>query len=238
MTTSVVGLASLYEPLEFLENKIRNFNQCDMSGTIIYFSDCSSPETWAEVEKIVRSNCKFDFVIDHHAERKTLYWTWNWIIEHTRDVAKYYVTTNVDDILEPTYFKKMSAFLDEHPEFEIACMSWLVTEEKGQIWPPKWNPGQNQVVNPDRSCGHFPMWRASLHDPDRIGLFIPEMVVIGDAEFWDRIKRKYGLPVFGVHPEWLACFLSHEKNLYRTGKGPDGGSGEAWDWGIINGRKF
>jgi hypothetical protein len=225
----IVGLASLYEPLEFLENKIRNFNQCDMSDTLIYFSDCSSEGTWAEVEKTIKSECKFDYLVDHHSERKTLYWTWNWIIGKTCG-AVYYCNTNVDDILHPQYFEKMSAYLDKHPETEIAVSSWYRTYTKNQIWIPEYD--KLIVPDPASTCGHFPMWRASLHD--RVGLFNPQMVVIGDTEFWHRVRKKFSMSALAVYPEPLGCYLYHGKNLYHTAKSPDGGtSGEGWDWQFI-----
>lgn len=224
----IVALASLYEPMEFLENRIRNLNDCDMSSTLVYWSDCSTVETWADVEKIVRSQCRFDYLLDHHPERKTLYWTWNWIVGKARSegVVEYFCAANVDDIAHPAYFRTMGALLDHRKDLQIAGCAWLNTDVKGQLWPPPKIIG-TQNVDADTSMGHFAMWRASLHDV--VGEFNPLMVAAGDLEFWRRTKKICGREALGATQELLACYLYHGKNLWYTAKGPNGENGADWD---------
>jgi hypothetical protein len=233
-----VALASLYEPLEFLESKIANFNQSNHSDVLVYMSDCSSEKTWKEVDKLVRSKSKFEYVLDHHQKRETLYWTWNWIIDKTiGSKPQYYCTTNVDDVVHPDYFAKMSSFLDSNPTIQIVGCSWLLTTIPGEIWPPA--SSNSQILTQElaiRTLGHFPMWRASLHPS--IGLFDPRMFIIGDDDFWLRIKARFGTNAIGtISKEYLGCYLQHTNNLFHTAKAPNGMSAEGWDRMVMANRK-
>lgn len=231
----VVGMASLYEPLEFLETRIANLNQCDLSETIIYWADCSSAPTWREVRKLVASNCRFPYTLDHFEERTTLYWTWTWIARMAvARCAEYITNVNVDDLHHPEYFRRMPSFLDDNKIVQIVGCSWLVTAKKGMVWPP--DAENNQRLSADMgTMGHFPMWRTSLFG--EVGYFDERMLVIGDADFWDRIHSKYGTSAFGHVWDHLACYTTHGCNLYSTAKGPHGESGEAWDRSLIDARK-
>lgn len=232
MAYKVVALASLYEPLEFLEDKIANFNSCDTSNTLIYWYDVSSEATWRTVDRLIREKCKFEYRLNHNQNRQTLYWVWDWIIEQINcgTGTSYFCNTNVDDLLDPQYFQKMSKFLDDNQNIQIIASPWGVTNIKHQQWPPNMDSG---LVNPDisKTCGHFPMWRSSLHSS--VGLFDPRMVCIGDSHFWGRIRAKYGLEAFTCHAEYLGCYLSHANNLYHTSRGPNGCSGEAYDRSLM-----
>lgn len=227
-----VALASLYEPLEFLETRISNLNACDMRDVLVYFADCSPAETWVHVEKILK-RCEFDFIGRHFPDRKTLYWTWNFIIEETRRsiAPSFFTNVNVDDIHAPDYFQKLMAHLDAHEEFALVAPHWLVGRKKGQLWPPlKVDPGA-AAPDPARTMGHFPMWRARLHD--HVGLFDPRMLIVGDAYFWTRIRNHLGLGVMGTYPEPLACYLDHDANLSKTAVGLNGMRGEAHDRDLV-----
>lgn len=232
-TKRIFCLASLYEPLEFLENRIANFNQCDLSEAVVCFVDVSTPTTWAKVEKIIQGKAKFEYTLHHHAERKSLYWVWNWIIDKCMLECKpvYFCNTNVDDINHPEYFKKMSTYLDENPKIKLVASPWGVTQIKGQRWPAQMERG---IVTPEpkKTCGHFPMWRASLHTSP-VGKFHSDMVCVGDSFFWAKIRKEYGLNSLAVHPETLGCYLSHENNLYHMSRGPKGQKGEAWDRSLM-----
>lgn len=235
-TPRIVGMASLYEPLNFLERRIENLNRCDLSDTLIHWSDCSPEGTWTKVRDLVRSMCKFDYVLDHQAGRTTLYRTWNWIASSHRDKADFFTNVNADDTHHPGYFLQMSRFLDKNPQAQIAGCSWFVTgkTDLGPGWPP--DAENNQRLVPESgTMGHFPMWRASLFS--EIGYFDERMLVIGDADFWDRIRGRYGPSAFGYVDDHLACYTSHAGNLYSTAKGPNGESGEAWDRGLMESRK-
>jgi hypothetical protein len=226
----VVGLGSLYEPLPFLEDRIRTLNDSVLRDVLIYWVDCSPPAVFEEVRRIVEDKCRFGYRLEHLPERTTLYWTWNHIIEKTRECTEFFTPINVDDLQDPLYFQKMTSFLDEHPEFLIATCPWLLTDAKGQDWPPT-ATGTHLVVDTRASLGHFPMWRSAAHDA--VGLFDPAMVASGDWDFWDRIRERFGRGKFGVHPEPLGCHLLHENNLRRTGTGPSGECGQAWDRRVI-----
>src|SRR3972149_2154443 len=227
----VVGLASLYEPLEFLENRIANLNQCNMKDVLVHWCDCSSNATWEKVEKIIREKCQFEYRADHHPERKTIYWTWNWIIENNAG-AKYFTNINVDDIHHPEYFQKLAAYLDEHSQIVIVSVPWLVTKQKNQIWPPA--AQGNTPPDPKRTLGHFPMWRSETHHD--VGLFDPRMLTIGDSDFWRRIRIHRGQHTIAVHPEYLACYLSHAANAHHSLIGPNGQRGEGYDRALQQGR--
>ena len=224
----IVGMCSLYEPLNFLQNRIRNLNQCDLSDIIVVFADCSSESTWKEIQKII-TDCKFQYRMHHFGARTTLYYTWDWIINQTlNDDTIYYCNINADDIQNPLYFKKMSQFLDQNPQCKIIACPWYITNIKGQIWPPQYNSQISPAIN--TTMGHFPMWRADLHK-EGIG-FDVRMVAIGDSFFWSAIRKKYGLPAFAIYPEILGCYLSHESNLYYVARGDGGVPGMDWDKSI------
>lgn len=221
-------LASLYEPLEFLADKIANFNQCDLSEASVRFVDVSSGPTWEKVERLIKAEAKFDYELTHFEQRKSLYWVWNWIIDDcfAKYKPQYFCNTNVDDLNHPDYFRKMSKYLDENRSIAILAAPWGVTRTKHQQWPAIAEDG-NVIPDVTKTCGHFPMWRAKVHR--RVGNFNQDMVCIGDADFWNRTKRYFGREAFAVHPEVLGCYLSHSNNLYTVSRGPNGQKGEVWD---------
>jgi FkbM family methyltransferase len=230
----VVGISSLYEPLEFLETRIKNLNQCNMEGVLVYFSDCSSESTWYEIQVLLR-DCKFPFRADHHPERKGIYWTWNWIIQKAGDFSpQYFTNVNADDIYDPLYFQKVSGFLDQNPQYDIAACHWYQTFKKRQIWPPAETVAPEHTPHHMHTLGHFPMWRSSLHN--RVGLFDPRLIVGGDSELWFRVRSFLGSDVIAVLPDHLACYLRHENNAHETLKA-GGKSGEAYDFDFRAGHR-
>lgn len=233
----IIALASLYEPLEFLNNRIDNLNTCDMDGVLVWWLDVSRKSTWDKVKTILK-RCEFKYEVSHNPRRQTLYWAWNWIINQSKQSGhwpKYFCNTNVDDINRPEYFQIMSVYLDNHPKKDIVCCNWLNTNIKDQYrWPPQANGGLSEV-DPQLTLGHFPMWRSSLHNEDEVGMFDSRMVAIGDSDFWARIKKK-GPDAIGKLDRTLACYLSHQNNLYYKAQGPNGESGEAYDRALMTER--
>jgi hypothetical protein len=232
----IVALASLYEPLEFIETRIKNFNECNMDDVLVWFLDVSPDETYQKAKNIVLKNAEFDYKFSHHGKRETLYWAWNWMIKQSKKDGvwpKYFCNTNVDDVNHPDYFNLMSKYLDENLEKYITCCNWYNLNIKGvHNWDKivKTHPSE---VNPKLTLGHFPMWRSKLHDKTDVGYFNRKMVVIGDADFWSRIKNTCGEKAVGKLNKYLGGYLSHENNLYYKGQGPNGVSGEAWDRHIM-----
>lgn len=227
----VVGLASLYKPLEFLEHRIENLNRCDTKDTLVYWVDCSPPEEAREVERLIRGKCKFDFGFEHIDYRTTIYWTWSYIISKTRSYAEYYTNVNVDECYHPSYFRRMAEFLDGNPKYQIAAVPWLLTKIKNQQWPPRVYDSHPNV-DVGFTLGHFPMWRSSLHES--VGLFHSKMVAIGDWDFWNRIRKIHGRDSMGVLDEYIACHLVHENNLLDVARGPDGRPGGDWDRSLMD----
>lgn len=224
----IVGLASLYRPLEFLENRIRNLNQCDIvgAGMSVHWVDCSPEDEAIEVRRIIAQQCNFPYDFEHIDHRTTLYWTWNRIITTTLDRAQYYTVVNVDEVQHPLYFRRLADFLDANPAYQIASCPWLLSHKKGQIWPPDVD-GSHPVVDTSFTLGHFPMWRSGVHA--KVGMFQPELVAVGDWYFWNALRDVYGRASMGVLDEYLGCHLLHENNLLNTAKGPGGESGSTWD---------
>lgn len=226
----IVTLSSLYEPLEFLENKIDNLNQCNTGDVLVYWADCSPDKTWREVKKIINEKCNFKYKLHHFNNRTTLYYTWTWIIKNTiNNGPRYYCNVNVDDILNPEYFNIMSEHLDNNLDKKIIACNWLITNKKNQIWKPNYHNSVN--VDIGFTLGHFPMWRASLHRD--IGYFNEKMLAIGDADFWKRIKYKFGNESVGVVRDYIACSYDHKNSLYWTAKTNKGVRGEAHDLAIM-----
>ncbi len=226
----IIGICSLYEPLEFLQTKLDNLRQCDLTDVKIYVADCSPKETQDKVEKIINDNHDMPIVFHKLLKHETLYATWNILIKKAKIEANptYFTNVNVDDLYDPNYFQKMARFLDENKGVQIASCPWYTTNIKNQKWPPKYEGESGMRYG--STIGHFPMWRSSLHDA--IGYFDDRAVCIGDSLFWNKIISKYGRLAIAEQPEILACYLSHNKNLYYVAKGPHGESGEAWDRGL------
>jgi hypothetical protein len=227
----IVTLASLYKPLEFLENRIANLNQCDMKNTLVYWADCSPPGDWKQVSKIIKDKCKFPYKVHHFPKQTTLYYTWAWIARKAvvELGAEYLCNTNVDDIQHPEYFNLMSEYLDTNPMKQIVACKWQITRVKDQVWPARFH--NCTAPNANISLGHFPMWRASVHK--KVGYFNEKMVAIGDADFWLRIKYHFGgMKAIGVHDKFLSCYLQHKNNLYHNAK-VGKMTGEGHDWAII-----
>jgi len=228
--TKVVGICSLFEPLEFLQTKLENLAQCDLRGIVIYVADCSPAKTQNKVAEIITNYKQLPLIFIRLPKRETLYATWNILIRRARTEERptYFTNVNVDDLYDPQYFQKMASFLDSHPHIQIASCPWYITKIKGQKWPPQYHTQSG--MSKGSTIGHFPMWRSSLHEV--VGFFDDRAVCIGDALFWNKIIGHFGHGVIAEQPETLACYLTHEKNLYYTAKGPHGGSGEAWDRGL------
>lgn len=230
---SIICLASLYKPMEFLCSKIDNFNAVLPQNAAVWFADCSPPEVWLEVQNTINVRSRFRYILSHFSNRTTLYYTWNWIIKHAIQAydPKYFCNTNVDDIIGPEYFKIMPQTLEINNTIYLVACSWYVTHDKGQTtWPPPSCDGIS-VVTDIGSFGHFPMWRASLHK--LVGLFDPNMLAIGDSDFWSRVKGTLGQAAMRKISEALCCYVSHSNNLYYAAKGPDQQSGESWDIGTM-----
>lgn len=229
---NIIALASLYKPLEFLEDRIKNLNLCDTTDVLVWWLDVSPKRHWVKVQELLKS-CEFEYMSSHTHQRQTLYWAWNWIIKQSKQQSlwpKYFCNTNVDDILHPEYFQKMSSYLDEHNDKLIVCCNWYNTNIKHQF---EWKPKHDSMseVDPKLTLGHFPMWDSSLHDS--VGMFDGRMVCIGDSDFWSRIKNVHGPNVIGKISKPLGCYLSHSNNLYYKSQGPNGESGEAYDRALM-----
>jgi hypothetical protein len=202
-----------------------------MDGVLVWFADCSPEKTWTDVERTIASRCRFPHSTVHFPERKTHYWTWNWIVAESLKDGRpdYFSNVNVDDIHHPGYFQRMASFLDARRDVLVASCPCLMTRKKGQGWPPE--ADRTHIPSPERTMGHFPMWRAGIHDT--VGMFDPRMVVIGDAHMWGRVKARHGPAALAVHPDFLACYVGHDNNLWFNARGPNGEPGEAWDRGLI-----
>lgn len=230
--TKIVGLASLYKPLEFLANRIRNLNQCDIEGVgmVVHWVDCSPDEDAKEVERVISSQCRFPYLFEHIDTRTTLYWTWNHIISRWQSTAQYFTVVNVDEVQHPQYYRRMSDYLDSHPNIQIVACPWLLTHKKGQIWPPEVD-GSHPHVDTSFTLGHFPMWRAGVHA--LTGLFQPELVAVGDWYFWNALRDNFGVAAMGVLDEYIGCHLLHDANLLNTARGPNGEPGGEWDHSVM-----
>jgi len=230
----IICLASLYKPMEFLHKKINNFNEILPPTAAVWFADCSPSEIWQEVQETIKQHSKFKYILSHFSDRTTLYYTWNWIIKHAILTynPKYFCNTNVDDIIGPDYFTVMPQILNNHQMVQLVACSWYIINGSWNIqkWPPNYDG--ICIVTEIGSCGHFPMWRANLHK--QVGLFDPNMLAIGDSDFWSRIKNMLGQGAMHKINDILCCYISHQNNLYHTSKGPNMSSGEAWDMGTIN----
>jgi len=228
----LVALVSVYDSERFLHNRIDNLLNQTLEGLEICVYDAASPGREGDVVRSFLGDPR----LGRHAltyyrsgRRDGLYAAWNWIIRHSR--SEYLATANADDVIHPDYFRRAAELLEAG--HDLVYCDWYVTDRENQSWPP--DHYSDVVRTPvGTTCGHFPVWRRSLHE--RYGPFDERFQVLGDSEWWKRLRKhrareaKLGEPL-GLYTSrgehslyWTArddagqpCYRSEERLLKALG---------------------
>jgi glycosyltransferase involved in cell wall biosynthesis len=213
----IIALVSTYNSMEFMANRLDNLLDQTVEGLQIYVLDAASPQE----ERLVVQQYQQDpraqrtpIMYERTKTRIGLYAAWNRIIRSTE--STYLATANTDDIVHPEYYQRAIETLEAGP-YDIVYCPWYISPTVNQKWPP--SGIIDGVADPEigTTCGHFPVWRRSLHEHRKIGLFDERFKVIGDSAFWARIKH-YGAR-FGKVDEVMGCYATRgEGNLYWSAK--------------------
>jgi GT2 family glycosyltransferase len=211
----ILAMVSTYNGDQFIRHKLQNLvAQTRFKDVLVYVYDAASPGNEREIVK--EFECHPNIIYYRSLSRTGLYAAWNHCILDTKSRTDYIATCNVDDATSPEYFEKAIERLDNDASIGLVYTPWYVTKTFGQPFPPA---GCEGISDPPSTstCGHFPVWRRELHD--RFGMFDERFKIIGDAEWWNRLRyhRAKGATgvefakVDGVHGVYLA---RGEDNLY------------------------
>lgn len=179
----VTILVSYYNASRFIVHKLDNlakqsiFEDCE----IILINGGSEQNEDKYVRRFVRdhSNC-MHIVFE---ERVTLYRAWNEGIKES--TAPLICNSNVDDVLSPKAVEKLAALLDRDKSTDVAFPNVYTTKFPNMKWGTV--SGSYMTTSPHTVIGPFAMWRRSLHE--RHGMFDERLWVIGDAQWWDLLRR-------------------------------------------------
>lgn len=173
-------------------------------------------------------------------KRETIYKAWNRAILLSK--GKYISNSNVDDRHREDYFEKMIAFLELNNDFDLVYSDRFVTgwtwfvannpefkdffshlnyshfqsEEDINLnyssSPTGWEGKPFSFKELRVTClpGPQPVWRKSLHD--KYGLFLENIRVAGDYEFWLRISPPVKMERI---PEPLGLYYARSQSLER-----------------------
>lgn len=209
----ITALVSTYNSARFMANRLDNLLNQTVDGLTIHVLDADSPQNEGEIvyQYMADPRAKrHKIVYERTRNRISLYEAWNHIIKGSKDT--YLATANTDDIIHPEYYAKAVELLETG--LDIVYCPWSISPVVNQTWPPHSLDG---VSDPElhTTCGHFPVWRRSWHDS--IGLFDERFKVIGDSEWWMRL-RHYGAK-FGKLDEVMGCYATRgNENLYWSAK--------------------
>lgn len=115
----------------------------------------------------------------------TVYGAWNEIIK--RSDSDFICNANSDDLCAPNCHEQLVLACHEY-DAPLAYCDWYSVGGEMATWGKFTGTASSAgAYNPDSglvSCGHFPLWRRSLHE--QVGMFDPWFQALGDADFWYR----------------------------------------------------
>jgi GT2 family glycosyltransferase len=177
-------LVSQYNSGEWIENRISNILQSDLSSDIeIVCINSASPDP-----RDASVPPKYPVTYIETKERVTIYEAWNIGIQECD--AEYITNMNTDDLNHREYCTRMSQILDGDNRVGVAYCSWTTIDDNVNHWGEVVigtgdHPGNFAGCFERAGVGHFPMWRKDIHD--RVGYFRTDMPALGDAEMWMRV---------------------------------------------------
>ena len=208
----LVALLSVYNSSSWLKRRLDNLFATDIykrNELLIYATNAASQDE--HDAEILRTYVGRSGFVTDVIEECSCYATWNHIIKSSDSC--FLTNTNSDDLISPTGFDILITACENA---DIAYCDWYTIGDGINSWADIVGAGGNaSVFNPkiNPSCGHFPLWRRSLHS--EIGLFDPTMLALGDADFWHRCwLNKHQRFVFVNQPlaayQWRSgCNLWH-----------------------------
>lgn len=195
VTPKLAVLVSIYNSGEWLRSRLDNLMSVNnINDFDIWCINADSPDERDHNIAISYQAKNVHYIKLNH--RNTLYEAWNYLICASN--SQYITNANTDDLVAPDAYTKMIAALDTNNNAALAYCSWYVST----VAHPNWasvlyakaktaQPGQFRGVIKNANCGHFPVWRRSLHH--KYGLFNTDFIVMADAEWWTKIYHQYDL---------------------------------------------
>jgi len=182
----LVAMVSVYNSSKWLCERIDNLlntNIYKRNQLMIYLANASSPDQ--KDDEICRAYSGHPGIRYEHIQFCTVYAAWNWMIRRTS--TTYITNANSDDLIAPDAYDILIDGCAKQ-NADLAYAAWYTVGEEPTRWCDitgtmeqigHYNPDAGQM-----SCGHFPLWKRSIHD--RIGLFDPSFMALGDADLWYR----------------------------------------------------
>lgn len=213
-TPKLTAIISLYNSSYWLINRLDNLYRTTLyrSGELAIVLVCAnSPDANDRVIAEAATQNKNVRLLD--TPTCTVYQAWNEAIKVTD--TPFITNANADDIVAPDCYEKLIDACDQTGA-DFAYPNWYHMIAPNQKWPPfgaiktigQYNPKRRRT----RSCGHFPVWRRTVHG--RIGLFDPTLEALGDADLWYRAFRTGS--TFYHHQSPLGGYLwRHGNNLWH-----------------------
>lgn len=183
----LVAMVSVYNSSQWLRDRLLNLLETSAyrnSEMLIFCVNAESPDQADDAicRDFANANANFRYETIPFC---TVYAAWNWIISNTDSV--FLTNANTDDLVSPHAYEVMMATCDQG-DADLAYCGWHTIGDDVHHWSQIGGAGNDLCgydPNCDRmSCGHFPLWRRSMHH--RIGLFDPWFQALGDADFWYR----------------------------------------------------
>lgn len=186
MSPKLVAMVSVYNSSQWLRDRIINLMETKIYARgelTIYLANANSPSADDDTicnEYVGRSNIKYERIGDC-----TVYGAWNHMVKNSNE--PYITNANSDDLVSPECYDFLIETCEER-QSHLSFVDWVTIGDEVKKWKDVAGPGNGvPAYNPtvdQYSCGHFPLWRRSLHD--KIGFFDPWFKALGDADFWYR----------------------------------------------------
>ena len=135
---------------------------------------------------------KYSNIIYEHTDKETIYAAWNRGIKLAR--GKYITNANTDDRHAGNALEKLAEVLDGNESIGVTYSDMYKTIVQNDFFTSnskkaavKWMDFDADLLLFGCFVGPQPMWRKSLHE--KFGMFIEELEVVGDYEFWLRLSR-------------------------------------------------
>ncbi|PXA03109.1 hypothetical protein DDZ13_13660 [Coraliomargarita sinensis] len=199
-------IISTYSDRELVSKKLDEITgQSAFDSCEFIFIDACSPEHEHELLQPFCSkhlNCR----IIRSDERISLYQAWNIGWKEAR--APYVCVSNMDDMMHPKLLETVIR--------EVGMGSWdvlsvlIARQERDSNWN-SWDQKRLSRLDLNTRPGAYFAWRKDLNSV--LGMFDENLVLIGDKDFWARI-RDHRLRIRLI-PKLLYLYTKHEQQLSK-----------------------
>jgi len=232
----LVAIVSVYNSGRWLEHRIRNLintTTYKRKELLIFLVDANSPDP--RDQEIGKYFGQLPNICYRRIRYCTIYGAWNYALSQTRSM--FVTNANSDDLVAPDCYDRLIAVLEEK-RAPLVYPAWYEVTIDNLPWEEATKVGHKVFIGPPAlnfinqiACGHFPLWRRSLHK--KVGYFDPSFHGAGDADFWMRCWINK-IRDFEYIPECLGAYLWRRgQNLWFSMPIPQ----RDREWHVINNRK-